>query len=780
MDEKRVEVLAKLLLDKSEEEREQTFEALRIPDDEREEIRRRISELQVPPEGLSPKALRKEKGFQQLIVLARRGKAILFIGAGVSVDVGMPPTGQLLDALRAEAKELDVEIPPDASFCEAARILESTIGRQGMVQVLKQEFERALKAEPPPYRKGAYRLLPAIPQLNRLIVTTNWDNLLCRALEDAGKPATEISKGAQLAWIPLAEHAIIKLHGGFEDPSQMLITDTDYAVATSQIVRRTAGTLWGYVASLLTQYSFIFVGYSMEDPDFRLLRRMVESEMETRRKPPPHFLVAPLSRADKEAVSRWANVHPIPATATNFLLALLQELGEFANRLDELNMIFRYQSPPFIEFYGHFGSGKTALLDESEQWAKAEGWLPRQAVRVNWDRHRDGTPRKPIESMEDIIQVLNEDLEITPQLKQVEKFADYLRGKRGVFLIFDATERVKNQKALVFLLSQIVAPVIQEMNEKRERSKLLLAGRFPLKGWPYRFRRNLLSYALTPFDASTVREMALKFLLAADPNSQERFEPELIADILETSGGHALFIKTILADLTSEERRYEGRIRLPRRLTEEEKRRYVSQFNDEIDKHVPWESEELKKAYEETLCVFRWLNREIVRGLDLSIEDPLSKLADIYVLSPRDFSDDPVIRRIKMLRLKYEQPKKFIEAHRKAQRLFATGVEQLVHPVQLDYILEWLFHTAHLLIAEKPKAKEEERCKALVKQIEEQVKYRAYLGRIRGESIGAQLVRRITKDRELWNLLEKCIGKEGIERALKVLEKKEVLNVGRG
>lgn len=780
MDEKKIKALVELLLDKSEDEREQTFEALGIPDDEREEIRRRISEFKGPPKGLSSEELPENKHFRQLVTLARRGMAILFVGAGVSVDVGMPSTTRLLDALKAEAKELGVEIPPNALFPEAARIVESAIGRQDMVEVLHQEFERALKADPPPYRKGAYHLLAALPkEFTKVLVTTNWDNLLCRAFEDAGESAIEIFEGAQSRQIPLAEHAIVKLHGGFENPEGMIVTETDYKSTEKQIrTGRIVGTLWSYVSSLLAQYSFIFIGYSLGDPHFRLLRYMVEIEMKAQ--PSPHFFIAPLSHADEEALSRLADVRPISATATNFLLALFRELDEFANRQDELDMIFKRQSSPFIEFYGPFGSGKTALLDHAERQAKMTGWLPRQVVRVNWDRRHNGTLRNPIKNRPEIFQILNEDLKPSIPLKRFEDFASYLRDKEGVLLIFDATQHVQNQRDLVSLLSDVVAPAIQEMNEQGQRSKLLLAGRFPLKGWPYRFRRNFLPRALTPFDASTVREMARKFLLVTDPDSQERFEPELIADILEVSSGHALFIKTILADLTSEKRRHEGRIRLPRRFTEEEKRKYVSQFNGEIDKHISWENKELKKAYEETLCVFRWLNREIVGELGLPTGDPLSKLAAIYVLSPQDFSNDPVIRRIKMLRLKYEQFEKFVEAHRKAQRLFATGVEQLVHPVQLDYILEWLFHTAHLLIAEKPKAKEEERCKALVKQIEEQVKYRAYLGRIRGESIGAQLVRRITEDRELWNLLEKCIGQEGIERALEVLEKKEVLNVGRG
>ena len=69
MDEERIEALVRLLLDKDESEIEQTFEALRIPDEEREEIRGRLSELRLPPKGLSPEELREQEHFQQLVHL---------------------------------------------------------------------------------------------------------------------------------------------------------------------------------------------------------------------------------------------------------------------------------------------------------------------------------------------------------------------------------------------------------------------------------------------------------------------------------------------------------------------------------------------------------------------------------------------------------------------------------------------------------------------------------------------------------------------------------------
>jgi len=774
MDEKGIEALVNLLRDKDEGEIEQSLEALGISDDKREEVRRRLSELGSPLKGLLPEDLRKEEGFRLLVTLARRGKVILFVGAGLSVDAGMPSTGHLLDTIRAASRESGRDISPDTPFPKATGVLEDMVGRQDMVDVLRRRFDDALMCDPLPYCKGAYRLLTALPkQVTRKVVTTNWDSLLYRAFEYAREDSREISEEAQLTLIPLTDHAVVKLHGGFEHPERMVITDADYARALTEITRGTAGTLSGYVASLLAEYSFVFIGYSLKDPDFQLLQRMVQAG--TGVQPAPHFLVAPLSRVDQEAVLRWAGVRPIVATASTFLLTLFQELDEFVNRQDELDLVFRRPSTPFVEFYGPFGSGKTALLDAVERTAQAEGWSASQIMRVNWGYRRDGTPRESIDSRTDILQVLNDDLEPSLLLKRFEDLGGYLRGRPGAFLILDATERVQNQKDLVSLLVDVVAPAIQEMNGPGRRCKLVLGGRYPLQGWPYSLRRNLLSHALTSFDTSVVREMAHKLLLITDADSQEHFEPELIADVLEVSSGHAGFLKAILLDLMSEERKHDGLIRLPRRLTVEDKREYVSRFNGDIDRHVPWENGTLKQVYEETLCVFRWLNREVVRDLALPF-DPFSALTAIYVLSPDDYSNDQVIRRTKMFWLRHERPAEFMKAHQRAQEIFGLGVERLQYPLQLDYILEWLFHTAHLLIAEQPEDIAKRRARVF-KQIRS-VRFRADQEQVRGR-MGHQLAGRISEqDRELWSLLEECVGKEAVEEVLTTLERKEVLDVG--
>ena len=69
MDEERITTLTNLLLDKDESEIEQTFEALGVSDEKREEIRKRLSELRFPPKGVTPEKPRKNEHFREPIPL---------------------------------------------------------------------------------------------------------------------------------------------------------------------------------------------------------------------------------------------------------------------------------------------------------------------------------------------------------------------------------------------------------------------------------------------------------------------------------------------------------------------------------------------------------------------------------------------------------------------------------------------------------------------------------------------------------------------------------------
>ncbi|MBN1486169.1 MAG: SIR2 family protein [Anaerolineae bacterium] len=736
------------------------------------------------PQILSADELRNDKNFCNLVSLVRRGKALPLVGPGVSEEVGVVTHEDLIQELREFAQRVDVELPPGLSFPDAMSLLEGDEGRrrQIIMTTLRNKFRYVRQVTPAPYRRGTYRLLRAMSMLNRLVVTTNWDSLFYYALKDEGKAVTEICTYSQLDSFKKGhstEYNIIKLRGSL-DKGRVTLNARQHDELKDKIICGKADRLWNYVGELLGQKAFMLMGYRLDDDGFLLLKDLVDYTLgqEEAVESYPMFFIAPLTSEVAAEVSQFAL--PISTTVRNFLLALFRELEEFTNRIEELDMVFKRRDKPFIDFYGYF-NGKSALLDYTEQMAEAYGWLPQQVVRVNLDHHLDGSPREPVQDIGEMKTILAESLGTMTPLHSLEEFSYHLRDRERVFVIFDATENVEDQDALTSFIVNIVVPVIQELNAGGQPSRLLLAGLYPLKRWPYALRRGLLSHALTPFDIPVVREMAQKFLLATDPDSQEEFSDALIADVIAVSSGYAGFIKAILVDLTSVAKRVDGHIHLPPSLDEAAKSAYVSQFNAEIDAHVRWEEDvALKPVYENQLCVFRWLNREIVEVLDFPKEKDLFKsLVRMHILSFPKHQSDLVIRQIKMLYLFYHNRDGYLVAHQRAQQIFANGMAQLVDEAQLKYIREWLLHTAYLLLALQPDDLAG-RHQELVLAVQNVVRFRTDLDA--PESMGEQLINQIVGsgedqgDMELSNLLRTCIGERGIEDVFDLL-KREVADV---
>lgn len=273
--------------------------------------------------------LQEDPNFRQLCYFARRNQCRFFIGSGVSAEAGMPGTQALQNLLRAELSEMGITVPPDMPLPELATAMEKTGGRPHLIGLLQRAFDEALRQRP--WEKGAYPWIPLLPQkLVEVVFTTNWDDLLKRAFEAAGKSVREIRHPRDLPLIPQSEYAIVKVHRDFQSPEGPVITEADYAIAQNNILQGTAGTLWGYLAAQLAQYHFVFVGYSLGDPTLALIRRAVElrtASIGEKR----HFLVAPLSPEEAQAVQKWAGVYTVTSPSCQFFQGLIQELGEEKN-----------------------------------------------------------------------------------------------------------------------------------------------------------------------------------------------------------------------------------------------------------------------------------------------------------------------------------------------------------------------------------------------------------------------------------------------------------------
>lgn len=119
-----------------------------------------------------------------------------------------------------------------------------------------------------------------------LLVTTNYDGFLERALISLGRqPQIETCRwndqlleelGGYPTHEPSADEPMVfHLHGQLDNEASLLVTEDDYIDFTVSLALRTTeqAVLWHRVRRALSRTSLLFVGYSLEDWNFRVLMR---------------------------------------------------------------------------------------------------------------------------------------------------------------------------------------------------------------------------------------------------------------------------------------------------------------------------------------------------------------------------------------------------------------------------------------------------------------------------------------------------------------------------
>jgi hypothetical protein len=211
---------------------------------------------------MSSQVVEPDDVMKSLVKALQSGDCVLFVGAGLSCLSGLPDWRALVDSM---AKAMDVdELTED--YPTIAQAFQQKFGRTELERLLCEATDTAAVSPSP-----AHRLLTALGAT--LWVTTNFDDLLERTLDDASLPFHIVVHDRDVRTSSQKAMVVIKVHGDRSRPPLMVITKNDFLTC-----HRTREAVWRHLVDQFARRTFLFIGYSLRDQDFAQLQALLLME----------------------------------------------------------------------------------------------------------------------------------------------------------------------------------------------------------------------------------------------------------------------------------------------------------------------------------------------------------------------------------------------------------------------------------------------------------------------------------------------------------------------
>ena len=257
--------------------------------------------------------------FEKLIKLVRKEQVSLFIGAGFSIEAGVPTVatlkGLILDELendqqREEHKGDSLDVLSEFYVEEVC-----TGSRNELISLMKKAFEFEPKC------MDDHKMLAAIPHF-RTIFTTNYDTLL-----EASYPESErhiVRNDVDCTYAEEKRNRIFKVHGDFTAPDDVVITSSDYKKFKGKTWPNVM--MWNEVRSEFMKKNILFIGYSLSDDNIIEIISRISKYVGKNKK--QMFLIAPSINDNHKNRLKKMGVRYFEAVAKDFFKELNESLLE--------------------------------------------------------------------------------------------------------------------------------------------------------------------------------------------------------------------------------------------------------------------------------------------------------------------------------------------------------------------------------------------------------------------------------------------------------------------
>jgi hypothetical protein len=245
----------------------------------------------------------------RIVEEVRRHEAVLFAGAGVSLEAGYPAAAAWGEFLMQRIRERvpDYDMPATAgNVRRIAGDLEFVAGRDALLAAVKALLTPAHTVEVTEVHHAAVRHF-------QTIITSNFDNLFELASREGGHDHGVVH-GELLAPTPLRS-LIVKFYGSFEYPDTMVLTEEQ-----ANAVTPAREALLKMIRHTFAHQPVVVVGSSLRDPSTAGLFARAVGDMHG------YYVDRRMGPAAVLNARRW-NLEPIRATAAGFFRALDRALS---------------------------------------------------------------------------------------------------------------------------------------------------------------------------------------------------------------------------------------------------------------------------------------------------------------------------------------------------------------------------------------------------------------------------------------------------------------------
>lgn len=196
--------------------------------------------------------------------LIKEKKLILFVGAGVSRNIGLPSFRELIDEV-AKLSGFDPDI--FKSFSNYQSLVEYYHIQKRGIGELRSFMDRTWHSNEIEEKMKHSEIHSAIFKLDfPIIYTTNYDNWLEKSYEHYKREYTKIVSVKDFLNIKEGKTQIIKFHGDFSSDESIVLTESSYFERMEF-----SSPLDIKLRSDVIGKSILFIGYSLEDINMRLL-----------------------------------------------------------------------------------------------------------------------------------------------------------------------------------------------------------------------------------------------------------------------------------------------------------------------------------------------------------------------------------------------------------------------------------------------------------------------------------------------------------------------------